>query len=422
MEERSDAMESTTRPLEPSVFLRFRVPLSWIAIIAALGLAFWWSMPGSFTVIGTFHAEADSSTSSDPEGRRLLRPCDTGFLYCEKENVYTFRSWQGELRWNIPVDASIQPPAKAPVDFANPNEFGISPDGHYFAWPRYDGRQFHLKIWHDGNLIAEHAIARMTDKGNIELTVLPTNDGHVFVLQQIPSNPRPPVKVIALCLRDTQVLARGVWSHQGTLSPDGMLFVHHAANAFTWSTVSISGNTMQLTNQHSATGDFNFEPYCYDASHLYPSLFSGGFLMTSDGQVYNANGKNVNSLQAGWQQDDTMSPNSRATLLLNKGMVHIAIPGTHDAWDMHESRAIEGDVTDDGRFAMMKCQSHIPTALSFLENIIGDNQEFIAVYERPGRLRATHRLGSICSWWISPDGHRIITMNRDNFDLTLYRW
>ena len=107
---------------------------------------------------------------------------------------------------------------------------------------------------------------------------------------------------------------------------------------------------------------------------------------------------------------------------MRDGQVRVLLPSTGKYWEFRPPATLGGDVTDDGRFVMLWCRRQIPEGMQPLLRLFphaGDG-EYVAIYERPGKLRAVLRRVNFNSWWISPDGHAIAVS--DFSQVRLYRW
>lgn len=401
--------DTAVTPLRPAAPRRRLHPL-WLLVplAAALVAWLWFTTPKRPHAIGSYPCLGE-----------ILNPTDAGFFYQVDESTFAVRRWSdGALAWKVTIPAGAQqtPGSPGAVTLRLPamsNTFCVSPNGRIFTAAVPDGRRVTVYTWRDGT-----EMGRVTLRLRQAPMLLPRNDGRVFAYTGLPQSVTTPET--AYLVRNSAVEASGTLPPSSMLTPDAGLYVMPQATGFKFAKVTVKDGKITLGTPHTGTGNLNLDIYGYEGEYTYSALFAG-VVFTMEGLVYRADGTVDQSSQS-WSPDTTISPSSRTTLLTKDGRVRVLEPATGTHWDFRALPTRGGDVTDDGRFAMLWCERQVPQALRPLIELFpsAGDPDFVAIYERPGKLRAVMRRMDFNSWWISPDGHHIIVS--DGEKMRLFKW
>ena len=347
-----------------------------------------------------------------------LFPARQGFLLREKENVFVLHDWKrGDECWRVFIDV----PSFTPITYS------LAPDGNYFAALTVILTQIHLLLWQNGKLISDTALAPMY---RAHLKVM--DDGRAFVWSSTPLTD-------ALLLQKGKVIARGrlLDEHYSAISPDGssmLAFTHNTG--FEYGLITVKNRELALTKQNAVQDPCTlrqFEGYILDIN-----LFNNGVLLANTGTVFDSAGQRGNT--TGWQHE-SIAPGGVFAYEHRNTHARVFSPVTGDSWTftVPEQQNV-GDATMNGRYALVYYHRSPPKQLRMLFNALPVlaplyKQEMLALYERPGRLRAELSL-DIKTWWAkrsepwewwwypSPDGHAIAfnIADRSTSKCLLFRW
>ena len=378
-----------------------------LLIVALLGLLYWWRMPKRLLRIATLTGAQD----------RSLSPFTTGFFYQTGDSSFAMRRWNGKPYWQITV---LQP---GQGSYVGAGQICVSPDGKYCAAIGSEHNTTVLYTWHEGHLQDTCRLPHI--KAGIPWTVVTLDNGRVWLYCS--EQPGTKKSVTHLCLvKGREIMARGSFPGEGCLSPDGRSFLRYTAPT-SLAEVIVADGTIRLGKLHPYRSLVNLDIYGLIGSYTLSSFYAQGVVMSEDCKVYDTAG-HIKRPAPGWERDETVSPGSRYTLLLKDNQVRAFSPITGDNWQLHPQGFSNrgGDITDDGRFVMLWCEREYPAALeALLYRLPIDigQPEYLVFFERPGRMRALcRRQEAWSSWWISPDGHTMVTQEDGTGNISLYRW
>lgn len=395
-----DTLTTTPRPVVKT--RRWPHP-AWLLLllIPALGVWVWLSTPATVKEVSRYPMVGDT-----------LCPTATGFFYQQSDTTYSLRRWDGRTGWTVTLPAVFSRPGlpspRLIASSANRVEICVSPDGHYFAAVLVRDATT-LYLWREG-----------TEVGHVSLPVVQSfdmlmcNDGRAFLLCSSST------ATTLVLVKDGKVAARGTVPSDSQLTPDGTRLVVMDGARFTVADVRIAAGKITLGKFNTEPGDYRSDPY-YRGAYTIPGLYQRGTILTVDGAVHRPD-KPIDAAWTGWDPDTTISPDSRYTLLMKNRQVRVLAPATGDTWAFQAPSTMGGDVTDNGRFVMLWCRREVPEPLRPLLDLMPDGreEEYVAIFERPGRFRAVLRKRDFNSWWISPDGHAIAA--GDGTHVRLFRW
>lgn len=407
-------------------FHNWRMPLILLGILAALWAAWWHGQPK------TYHLVARSTTADI-----ALIPCRDGYLTQEGGNDFVLRDWvKGRERWRVHTGYKLTTGTYGP--YWSVGEVGdifaaIIPMAHYT--PR-------VQVWRNGALIFDQVIDELhSPKGGYRIRVL--NDGRVVVWQVTqPGNP-------AVVIQDGAIIARGnlTWTtHVGLsyVAPDGSFSVAPYKNGFLYAPLTIRDGRLIAAPRYNPHAYLR-GPCCYPLYGIEAPQLAHGMLLTPNDKIYGPDG--VLPGKGKWATS-TITPGGEYLLQTDGARSRVYAPTTGDEWSYAiKNGNLGGDVTMDGRYALAYFKPTPPRAITRVSALLRgvpdlgraipntDNLVYIALYERPGTLRALMRVDpakwhpgfteDTISWWFpSPDGHGyVINMHDGNTgECILFRW
>lgn len=332
-----------------------------------------------------------------------LLPSRQGFLLREYGSMFVLRDWQrGEVCWR----AVVSTPSDALVHYS------LSPSGRYFSaltsWPT----QAHVQLWDNGKRIGDTALAPLS-----RASVKVLDDGRVFVWSAARG-------ADAFLLQQGQIIARGrlLDGLFTAIAPDGSAMLSlHGGIQVAYGAISVQHGQLALTNQRMLVDQVTF--WQLHGTVLDASLFNRGVVLANSGAVYDAGGQRGTA--TGWQHEST-APGGLFTYEHQNAEARVYSPVTGKSWSFSVPGAQQGgDASMDGQYALAWYKPRISPNLrllfmqapalmhnSYLATLFSRN--VLALYERPGRLRAElrveHPLADLEDWWWypSPDGHAIV--------------
>lgn len=386
--------------------------LWWLLLVLPLAaLIGWWryATPARLKLVDTY-ATANS----------LLNPTQAGFFTQVEQDVYALTRWSGTPYWKVTVRGRLSGSFRP-----NPTREArcVSPNGRYLASVADEIRHLTVYTWDAGKRLRACALPNETIVRHLRTDLLTRDDGRVLVSIQT-SNVQPFYWFHRLYLVDgDRLVAQGTARGGGYLTPDGTLWLASLPGGkFQISPVTIANGTITLGSPRLVRGDYYLDLYGYPGCYNYPALYHGA-VMNTDGDIFRRDGRDVKA-PAGWVTIGNISPDNRWTLFRRGQRLRVVSPVTGDAWTMTVPYELEnGDVTDDGRFVALRCVRELPdqfTRLLGQFNALPEG-EMVAIFERPGRLRAVCQMSSDSTWWISPDGHALVRDYPDG-SVKLFRW
>jgi len=367
-----------------------------------------------------------------------LLACTDGFYTRESPGQFVFRDWNGQERWRLATAATPPPGQHATprvfpgVRLRTPSSlsYAASPDGHVFAAVMGAGMRTRVQVWRDGrptgDLLLPEPFLMVPQRW-----VHALDNGRVYVWENAFDWP-------LVAIDNGRIVASGHFPALGVISPDGSVVATQTGAGFTYATLTVHEGSIHITPRYTGIGALSIMRL--PELTLNSSLFTGGYLLTQDGAVYNAAGR-VSAANA-WRHE-ALAPGQRYTLQFDETHSRVYSPVTGDAWTYAVSGVNKGgDATSDGRFALAYCTAHIPPHLMNLllgMPMLSDmfkrlSLDYLALYERPGRLRAVLRLDLLNRvphltriddyWWFpSPDGHTIaMTVTGNTSECLVFRW
>ena len=348
-----------------------------IAAAAVLLLAVWWVLkPRSYHLVGRY-----------PSMDAAILPCATGFLLRESAGAFVLRDWgDGHERWRIAINTT-----RSVI-------FSISPSGHYCAalFGDVSSRNIRLQVWQDGLLMDSYPMPRDTPR--IHLKAL--DDGRVFVWPSFHN------RVQAMLLQGGKVIARGqlLDGIVSGISPDGNVIASPRGNGFEYGTVTVRDGVISVSHQYA--GQEDLEMTIMDGFDIDACLCANGMLLTRQGAIYGASGR-VSS--AGRWQHVSVSPCGRYAYECQREFGCVFSPVTGERWSFRVPGMNKGgDATNDGRYALAWYSADVSGGSLFslrdipllgaLVRYLPRPNDYLALYERPGRLCAVLRM-NIQRWW-----------------------
>ncbi len=395
------AIEATSRR-----WFRRRHLLWWGVVLAAALLAGWWWC----TRVPSFRLDRYFATHDI-----LLLASTTGFMVRSGALTYNFYDWTGVRRWQVTAATSVFPQGGSPTDGT---AFSLSPNGHFFAATSITHQQLRVQSWHDG-VPRDDIILPTAHFPSQRTRVHALDNGTIFAW--LPWHERTP----AFAVRDARVIARGAFLPYGVLSSDGITLVaRDATGGFTYATVTIRDGAIRLTNRYHASDTVTTQSLIsgYVANY---GVYNNGVVLTDNGARYTSAGRIAFSSE--WRQQ-TMAPGGMYTLQSTAHLSRVYSPVTGDTWSFRVPDInLGGDATSDGRFALAWASVKLPDSLADLVqrlSLLGPlstplAREYLALYERPGTLRAMLHINHKAwwpeahsvdgSWWYpAPDGRTIV--------------
>lgn len=407
-------------PLDPRRKRRLvRIITLVLALALVAGGIWWWLQPRAYHLVGQFRS-----------GDVTIIPCTQGFFLRESLNSFVLRDWRsGKICWQ----AMSARPMSAELMYA------VSSNGRFFAVLTDYAPHARLQIWDNGTLICDRIMTQLTSFGN-HLKAL--DDGRVFVWMSRRWNYEP-TPTPALLLHGDQVVASGqvLDSMLAAMSPDGQVMMAPYGLGFEYAAIRVQGKRIAVAQRYRGNDPINLQVmngFCLDSN-----LFAGGILLAKDGALYQAAGKKF--VASGWT-NESVAPGGKYTYQHRGAQARVYSPVSGDNWTFNvPGRQQGGDATENGRFALAwyhRGTGRRPTpyadGIPWMSNPFSNyrSRETLALYERPGKLRAILPL-RIHTWWHdpssppeawwwypSPDGHSIVIniAGNNGSKCLLFRW
>ena len=368
-----------------------------------------------------------------------LLACTTGFWLRESDTDFVLRAWDGTERWRVQIaDPSAATRPKGPLGgprfrfpFFATLAFAVSPDGRVFAAAIPTGAQTRVQCWRDGGLVTDLLLpappfAPMLRRVHV------LDSGRVFVWEC--ARNLPPAATV---IEQQRIIARGTLPSDALLSPEGTVMVSPETQGFAYHTLAVRNGAILATRRYTARDGLavtRMPGYIQEYS-----LFAQGYVLADDGARYGPQG--LISPAGPWAHN-TITPGKRYTLESSGPQSRVLSPVTGDSWGYTVRGGNQGgDATADGRYALAYCRAQIPpdvqrllVTFPGLTDWLGRSSlDYLALYERPGRLRAVMRLDmahllpgtevdSYC-WYPSPDGRAVVlAADGSKGACLLFRW
>jgi len=418
--------EEADLPPRPPVDWRRRLRIALLVaapLLVLLGI--WWCFqPRGYHLVGTY-----------PGTEVTVIPSRQGFLLRETRETFVLRDWvRGAECWRL----TAQLPAGAQLNYS------LSPSGRYFALLATTPYQALLTVWDAGKLTCT-----VPFRGEMAplRRVKALDDNRYFVwwyalgrsqAYLISPDHVPPRTQFLTSPLDRYAVARGQllpWNN-ADIAPDGKTMVAAQGTTFEYATIEVQHGVMSLS--HRYTG-FHSISILRGPGYVFNNcLFNGGKVLTDNGTLYDQSGLVANA--NGWRHE-SVSPEGNYTYQSRQNLAQVYSPLTGEQWGFQvKGTHFGGDTAGDGRYALAWYKSHAPRVLEQIppvQHLLAQwPQDTLALYERPGRLRAAMRLnvrqwwGERNSapaewwWWPSPDGHAVVINMADmtKSKCMLFRW
>lgn len=414
---------------KPGHRLRWHWPVALVVLLLLLGV-WWWFSPRPYRRV-----------AAHPVFDTILVPCDTGYVTREGNTTYILHDWHGHLRWR--VETAVPNTRRWQTEIRSPEDIlVVSPDGHYAAAAVADWPSTRVQTWRDGVCTGEKVLPTHLTTRDVGTTILPIglrvlNDGRVFCWVR----PRPAtmwmlahgrIQATGRCAAIPPAKHRlDLDSAISQLSPDALTFVTTNGPDFTYATVTVTEHHLAITPRYTLHNKYlslGREPRFEDDA----VLFTRGAVISNE-EVYQSGGL----VRSTTWITDTISHAGNYTLQHRKHRSRVFNPATGEGWTLTVPDFNNGgDATDSGRYALACYEPPLPRAVMSvaralqwlglpglslrLERLTEDRMR-LALYERPGRVRARMRLPAGADvWYPSPDG-RAVVVNTGG-ECLLYRW
>ena len=361
-----------------------------------------------------------------------------GFWVREAPQQFVFRDWQGHERWRIDVAVSRIPehdgdPRVLKTVRAHPQSdiyFSASPNGRVFAASTADGPRTRIQIWQDGTLTADLILPVSGDSAS-ERFITALDSGRVFTWENA-ANWR------LFAIEKGRIIAGGHVAANSMVTPDGAALVTLDGSGFLYATLAVHDRVLQITPRYH-TPEFLLLNWHAERTRE-DAFFTNGLVMTPNGAVYGSTGRLIAPNR--WRRH-AIAPGFQYMVQYVGEESRVYAPLTGEAWtfivdDFNKG----GSASADGRFALTRCQTRIPpTWLRTLQKLPAPGTtlqrtslDYLALYERPGRLRAVLRLDLVnrlpellrfdnYEWCPSPDGHTLaMTLSEGASECLVFRW
>jgi len=368
-----------------------------------------------------YHQVASSRLTRNEKSEDLLlgcgiTPCLTGYCVREDAFVFTLRDWEkGQVAWQVSTNVPYADKDTSPVRWTAEGEFDadVSPDGHCFVAASSEEGVLHVQSWRDGKALGDAAIdllpllpspSKPGQPAQVKhMLATITDGGRCFATFDLISPGKS--RAIHTCIIEgSRILAHDRGTDVMHFSPDGGTVYRASVMAG----VGIEGKKLRF--QHPLKlpeGDYH--------------LAADGTAVRKDGGIYRFAGKPT--LMKGFTCD-TITTSGRYALLTKGKVSRVVELKTGTYWEVTVPRENHGgDVTEDGRH-LLAIFSNKPGGLGGIVKrkvAPGAQDYFIALYDKPNRLRAWMRIDNLRpnSWWPSPDGRAVVFTTDDK--CLLYR-
>ncbi|MHB9025218.1 MAG: hypothetical protein ACYC7E_13785 [Armatimonadota bacterium] len=399
----------------PPFWIAHRRLLLWTLILLLIAGYIWWRQPRSYHPVARF-------TAHD----LTLLPSTGGFLLREASNRFVLRDWRrGDIRWQVTT--------ASPLLGSRPNlmrmrgfSYSLSPSGEYFAAAAATARGARVQVWRSGAPVTDTEVTA-GEPHYPRVKALDTGRVFVWFLH---------AKACPVTVMDgNTVVARGVFPPDSALAPDGASVLSRQGSASTLAALTINAGNIILSTPRAIHDPIPLLADLYLDSG-YDALFAEGTVLTERGAIYRPSGQA--SGPTAWRSD-TIAPGGRYTLQSTGQRGRVYSPVTGDRWAFRiPGHANSGDATQDGRYALAYFSRRLPAPLPQLLRRftpLEPSFDYVALYERPGKLRAAMRMDvprwwkgrgepEEWSWFPSPDG-RALVLNiggAGRNQCVLFRW
>ncbi|MHB9134782.1 MAG: hypothetical protein ACYDBB_27255 [Armatimonadota bacterium] len=411
-----------------------------LALIALALLGWWWcSQPKPLRLIGRQVLAKGAFSALRP------RAMVAGVIwYDATHRTHHAVRWDGTPLWTM-GDVSVDYLVEASA---------ISPDLRTVAYVDTTRRQPCLRLWQDGR---QRGTVPLPDPSCQRPVFDQAGGVWCFSGSQL-------LRVEGASLTARITLPAGVTASTSQLSPDAGALLAASLTTYTYYAVQATGHTVHLRPVYTVPipptrwrrgMDVNAKPW---------TMLSCDVLFLPGGTRYNAHGQAAKA--DGWRYEPLHSPFTRyqpviGALVQTRGKTaaRILIPTTGQCWTLPQQEPLVITPTPDGRYALSmprwlkgdslpgKLLMPLATRWHWLESICYRqmNSGPLAIYERPGRLRARAASWSryVYNNWrlpgvpetlytmdlaLSPDGHTLhaLVQHGAGKDTTLeiltYRW
>ncbi|MHB9130530.1 MAG: hypothetical protein ACYDBB_05485 [Armatimonadota bacterium] len=417
---------------------RRRVWFILLALSVLLIGLWWWRNPRSYRLVGTYPVIFSTPT--------LTLPCaaaENGFLLHESANVFVFRDWQGNLRWQIQAAAPSYRSWKVPGSQAfSGQDYGrmyhLSRDGHYLAMASVADANLRIQMWHDGKLTGDVQVPFSYEAAAgskilnspylssfFDLRAL--NDGRIYLI--LPKHTCCEVIII----QNGRIIASGDCRYQqgfwggidfaGHVTSDGNILVGSSIRRIGCQRIKVSGKSILFTTEKKVA----VKGYSLHDTPLLgysaPYSVTKGQPTFDDVIAYSTNGEVVIQCmnQKAWRAGLSIHP-----------------IGSASVWSLPEDDVpYKALLNNDGRFVLLYKNSnrlasmlslHYAPVYSWLSLRLS---YYYLLIEQPGKIRAVIKPASISSIRnlypiaLSPDGSALLTTVEDhqrNPHCMLFRW
>jgi len=345
-----------------------------------------------------------------------LIPCITGYLLRPTAGQYAFYDWRGRETWRVTVPATSMrriAGTSEMVMLSFPPNATISSAGDTLAVTAPEDSGMRVMVWRNGILRSNRVYAEFLFTTRSTVQALDTGRIIVTGLGADRSMTR-----VLLVLDDRGIVARHTFpTNDGvTLSPNGASAIVGGFTPAYYPKLRIVGEHITLSPAITPAPGF---------TRNYAWFFADGTLVTPRGDMLRPDGSLPTNL--GWRCE-SLAPGNRYALQTRAHETRVYSPLSGDVWLVTvPGRNDGGDATADGRFALVTYSMPIARVLleaaarfPRLQNMIPGDQQFLALYERPGRLIARKRVNEWNQetgsnqviervWFPSTDGRDIIT-------------
>jgi len=413
-----------SRPWPPRIW--FVLVLLTAVILGGLG---WWFYETRYKIVGHY-ITASSFFYCD----------NAGFLLQDSLTRFTFRDWRGQVRWK----ANISVPHFTATSTLDPWKHGCwrsaSEDYRYFASVTADGDGVRIRQWRGSLLCADRVVPHFPVR---DPRILPLKDGRVLLWSRRGDFTDQPL----ILFDGNREIARGTLPGHGIILDAGPCVIAPEGSLFAYYTMRLQAKEIHWVKRYTSTDWMTFKDEPEDGMEA--SCMSGGVVLADNGAIYTAAGRKSGS--STWNHEIPYGGTNY--LLQSRGNRWRAYaPLTGDAWSFIPEGVCHGGlVADDGQFVSCivwpksqqqfynKLTARFSKLSSLLENRYDRN--FLAIYQRPGKLCAMQRL-NLENWWtlsgktddnfwynVAPDGRKMIVLmynttpqGKQQFQATVLRW